>query len=593
MKKIFYLIILLQVYLNNANAQMFRWAIMPQYDKIEIAEGCSMLIGDSLSTKILWDLNGKRVGTTKDYIHNFYENNAVTTVNGTDKITGFYNSDGKFYKLDGDSVTYDYPYFSDGYLLVKSNNNYRYINKEGEEASFGTFVKMYPFSNGFASCLTYESIEKRKSPYYCYITTDKRLIEFKYNEKSYEKEDVEFLSSINDEGVGIAIIKHKLFYFNITSCSLEPIFANKQETNIKRQLVVDSDRNKYYLDTNDSIIIRGLGHKKEYVTFVFDKRLRPLKIYFSNDSTIIYNDKETKKNVYDSSIASFKSEDNKFGLTYNKSKILPAQFENISHAINDYVIVCKNHKWGMIKYEKDLKYNIIINEGKDISFRHKDVSTSIKLELPAIISADKCRFNIDEKYGCHIDKLSIETKNTENGNYVLYKCKLTIPDSLPDVLTDITYPVKIKYDDIEYPTSNIKTKAWHYKYINVDIDDETKVVNEGNLTFNINISVDKQPGENDYPFEPQIMSDTLHSELHKISETRYKCHIFNLAEGLNNITISIIEEGCPPSIFSYEITYNKPVKKSRNKPAIQENVKIEKKITKKKEIKKELPYIPI
>ena len=234
-----------------------------------------------------------------------------------------------------------------------------------------------------------------------------------------------------------------------------------------------------------------------------------------------------------------------------------------------------------------------MHNGKDIAFRHKDVATTIKLELPVIISADKCRFDIDEKHGCIIDKISLETKNTENGNYVQYNCNLTIPDSLPDVITEIQYPVQITYDGLKYPIVPIKTKAWHYKYINVDLDETETTLEQGNVSFTINISADKQPGENDYPFEVEIKTDSLQTELAKISETRYKCKLFALAEGINNVNINILENGCPPSVFPFEITYIKPVKKTRNKPEVKEEVKIEKKVKAKEPVKPVGPILPI
>jgi len=78
-----------------------------------------------------------------------------------------------------------------------------------------------------------------------------------------------------------------------------------------------------------------------------------------------------------------------------------------------------------------------------------------------------------------------------------------------------------------------------------------------------------------------------------IRETRYKCELFALAEGINNVNVNILEDGCPPSVFPFEITYVKPVKKSRNKPAIKEGVKIEKKVQTKEPLKQEGPILPI
>ena len=573
------------------NAQMARWIMQPVYDKIYMASGAPLLISDSLGTKSIWNIDGKKIGVTNDVIHPFKEGLSVTTKKNTNIVTGFYNNQGKFIPLKNYSLSYNEPFFNNGFLLVKSDAGYCFINKNGEEVRFGNFVKMYPFNNGFATCFTYEQIDKLKNPYYTYITADNSPLTFSYNDKTFDKEDVNFLSSINDEGIGVAIIKNKVYLFDGIVRKLEPVFSNKAETNIKRQVTVDGGINEFLIDMNDSIVIRGEGNKSEFVTFNFDKFLRPTKIYYS-DRTAEYKQKKSKSEKYESPLSPIKS-DEKYGLCYNGEITLPAQFDEVAFCLNNFAVVCVNDKWGMLVYDKALKYKLIMHNGKDIAFRHKDVTTTIKLELPAIISADKCRFDMAENIGCTIDKISIETKNTENGNYVQYNCNLTIPDSLPDVVTEIQYPIQITYDGLKYPITPIKTKAWHYKYMNVDLDETETTLDNGNVSFTINVSVDKQPGENDYPFEVDIKADSLQTKLVKISETRYKCELFALAEGINNVNVNILEDGCPPSVFPFEITYVKPVKKSRNKPAIKENVKIEKKVQTKEPLKQEGPILPI
>jgi len=575
----------------SMNAQMTRWIMQPGYDKIYIASGAPLLISDSLDTSSIWSIKGKKIAVTNDVIHPFKEGLSVTTKKNSEEITGFFNSQGKFTSLKNYSVTYDEPFFRDGFLLVQSNNRYCFININGEEERFGYYVKMYPFNNGFATCFTYEQVDKLKNPYYTYVTADNSPITFSYNNKVFDKKDVEFLSSVNDEGVGIAIIKHKVYLFDKNARKLEPVFANKTETNIKRQVSVDGELNEYLMDMKDSIIIRGKGSKTEFVRFNFDKFLRPTKIYYA-DRTEEYKHKTVKAEKYSSPFSPFKSNE-KYGLNYKDETVLPEQFDEIGFCLNDFAVVRIDDKWGMLTFDPNLKYRLIMHNGKDIAFRHKDVATTIKLELPVIISADKCRFDVDERHGCIIDKISLETKNTENGNYVQYNCNLTIPDSLPDVITEIQYPVQITYDGLKYPIVPIKTKAWHYKYINVDLDETETTLEQGNVSFTINISADKQPGENDYPFEVEIKTDSLQTELAKISETRYKCKLFALAEGINNVNINILENGCPPSVFPFEITYIKPVKKSRNKPEVKEEVKIEKKVKAKEPAKTEGPILPI
>ena len=62
-----------------------------------------------------------------------------------------------------------------------------------------------------------------------------------------------------------------------------------------------------------------------------------------------------------------------------------------------------------------------------------------------------------------------------------------------------------------------------------------------------------------------------------MSEIRHKCKVYSLKEGVNNIVIQILEQGCPPASFPFEVEYYKPVAKTRNKPAEKEKVTIKKK----------------
>mgnify|MGYP003293621150 CR=1 FL=1 len=126
---------------------------------------------------------------------------------------------------------------------------------------------------------------------------------------------------------------------------------------------------------NDSIVIRGEGNKSEFVTFNFDKFLRPTKIYYS-DRTAEYKQKKSKSEKYESPLSPIKS-DEKYGLCYNGEITLPAQFDEVAFCLNNFAVVCVNDKWGMLLYDKALKYKLIMHNGKDIAFRHKDVTTTI------------------------------------------------------------------------------------------------------------------------------------------------------------------------------------------------------------------------
>ncbi len=569
-----------------ANAQMARWIMKPAYDTIYIASGAPLIIVNSAETSYLWNFEGVKLASTKDDIHPFREGYAVTTRKGTDIITGFFDTRGMFTKLkDYCNVAYSYPYFSNGYLLVKRGRIYTFINTNGTEQPFTSFIKAYPFNKGLATCFTYKSVEKFKGPYYWYTTINNTPVLFHYGGKVFNKEDVQFLSSLTDDGMGIAIIKQKVYWFDDNTGRLSPIFAKREETNIKRQVSVEGGIHEFAIHKNDTIIVQGKGGREDFISFVFDKMLKLIKINYADRSDDDFKEAIEPETQYTSAFSAIKGSDNKYGLAHKGAEVLPAQFERVGLLLNDFAVVRSNGKWGMLTYDTTLTYRLVMHEGKDIAFRHREVVTAIRLVLPSVISADKCRFDVGEQFGCVLDKISLETKNTENGNYVQYKCILTIPDSLPDVLTDIEYPVQITYDGLRYQTESIKARAWHHKYINVDVDEKETTIQQGDVSFTINITVDRLSGENDYPFEATIHTDSLKTdtvrkpEIFKISETRYKCNLYSLAEGVNNVNIRIVESGCPPYVFPFEITYIKPVEPSLDTPEVQEDVKIERKNT--------------
>lgn len=574
MKKIILLLFLLQtsVFLH---AQMARWVMHTAYDRIYMDPCAPVLFCDSLHTTSLWNLDGKRLAITADEVHPFVEGFAVTSVKGSDQLTGFYDVNGRFVAVSDYSIAYSHYGFSDGFLLVKDNWGYYFINSKGEKANLASHYKMYPFNGGVASCQTFKDVEKRKNPYYVYLSTDNQVTGFTLRGKPVDHEDVQFLSSLSDDGMGIAIIKEKVYLYNKSKETLVPAFAGKSEESMKKQLTVDGDASEYLRDMNDSIVLLARGNKKETVSFVFDKCLKPTRIHFI-DQVIEFKEKKQKAFEPTSSFVTMSDDRKKVGIKRGDQVILPSQFDEVAFCFNNYFVVRQNGKWGMVYYDEALNFRLTMHGGKNISFRHKEVDSDVKLELPAMMSADKCRFAIDEKEGCAIDKISIETKNTENGNYVYYKCRLTIPNGLPDVLTEIQYPVQITFDGLIYPIVLLKTKAWHYKYINVVLDEAETTFGQGNVSFTLNIQVDKQPGDDDYPFQVSVLSDSLQSELVKISEMRYQCKLYALAEGLNHICVNIQEVGCPPSVFPFDITYVKPVEKKGKTPAMKEAVTIEK-----------------
>ena len=558
MKKKCMVILLVQLAMC-AHAQMLRWTMRPAYEKISLASGVPLLLSDSLGTTALWDFNGKKLAQTTDRVHDFHEGLAVVTKRGSDDIYGVYQADGKLFRIDNFKVAHGYPYYADGYLLAKQNQHYFFLDKEGNKENFGLFINMYPFVGGLASCFTYEDFSRLKNPYYTFISVDKQPVVFSYKNKMVDKEDVEFLSSLSDEGKALVIIKHKLFYYDHETRMLSPVMTDEDDVTKRKQLYVDGHVEEFKTENNDSIYITARGNKKDVVTFVFDEICRPVKAIYPNN-TIGFTTKKPVEQSFPSSLRAEKSSE-RFGLKHGNDMVLYPQLEDCSFGFIDNMVVKMNGKWGLLTYDPSIDFRVRFNKGNDIAFRHRTFETVVRVDLPSVISSKDCQFTIDPRFGCEIDKTSIQSRDTENGNYVQYNCILTIPDSLPDVLTDVIYPVHLSYDGLVVPAKPVTVKAWHYKYISVDLSGIDTEVSKGNVAFILNVTVEKNPGDPDYPFEVAMKSSSTLYKLEKLSECRYKCRLFSLKEGSNPFTIEVTEKGCMPSVFPFELTYVKP---SRN-----------------------------
>lgn len=596
MKKTIFILSALFV-VDVACGQVAKWLIPPVYDNIQMAKGEKLIITDSLNNRTLWTQSGERLTTiTDNQLFPFKDGYAVTTTIGGNLITGFFDRKGNHKEIPPCHVTYSMPYFSDNYLLVYKDNYYRFVNTKGE-ISMGEYVDAYPFSNGYASCRTYANFEKLKDPYYLLISKEWKQIGFSYEGKLFEDDDIDFISSVNDMNIAIVVAKHKLYFFNGKDKSLSPIFAKKHESNIKTQAKLDGDISECLKKESDTVsVLRAKCGKSDYIQIQFDKLMIPQSITYADGEETVYDKKQEVEIPQETSLIIVK-EGQEYGVNWGKEmEVLPPQFDEIITCFKDRALVRLNGKCGMLKLNKDLKFSITINDGEKIGFKHKKYKTTIRMDMPNIISTENAWVEVDSKSGCEVDLPSGEKKETSFGNNIRYDCVLSIPDSLSDEMygdfrNEITYPTIVCYDGLKSPVIPYKVMAWHYKYYNVDEIESERIIKDGVLSFTFNINAERNPGDEYYPLKPTIqLDDSLDYDLDKISETRYKCKVINLREGNNNIVVQVLEEGCPPVSFPFEVFYTKPVAKTRNKPEVKESVEITKK-TKKAKSTEESPSL--
>lgn len=579
---LFYLVITL-----GLKAQIARWLIPPLYEKIQLVDGVDAIMTEADGIKTIWTMDGQKLITTPDDIYPFQEGIALCVKPGTSTISTAYKQNGESLDFKGANVAHAYPFFSSGKLLIMHGDYYRYVDASGRVGE-KQYTEAFPYFNGYAVCDTYLNFEKQKD--ICHFLLDDKdcIVNFSFQEKEFDSDDLQFISSINDENIGVVVIKQRVYLFNGQDRKLSPVFINDNPSqSLKEQAKLTSDIEQCYVQNSDSTYtLTAKCGKSGFVAIVFDLMRRPKSI-IRNETEYFFKMKEKTKKVLESPLKAYK-EDKVWGLSWDEAgEMLPPQFDNIIACFSNKALVQLNGKAGMLELFKDESFKLKMNKGDDIAFRHQKIETSIRADFPTFLSSNNVSIEIDPRTGCDIDKTSKENKNTESGNYVQYNCVLNIPSNLPDELTTIEYPVTVHYDGLKSSQIPFKVNAWHYKYFVVDVDDSQTALENGTVSFVFNINAERIASDGVYPTIVQILTDSLQYEYEKMSEIRHKCKVFSLKEGINNITIQVLEQGCPPAAFPFEVEYHKPVEKTKNKPAEKEKVTIKKKENKPSVVKKE------
>ena len=576
-----------------ASGQIAKWMIKPDYDNMFIAAGTDLIVTDSLGIQTaLWTLDGKCLVRTDSDIHPFRDGLAVTTQRGTVALRGFYTDSGAFVPVKGGPfhIARMYPYLSGGHLLVEVPDAglFRYVNTEGTPSG-RYFVDAYPFFNGFASSWYYLNPEKMKDLYPCLLTEDMQPVPFSFNGKMIAPNDVEFLSSVNDEGLGVIVAKKKVYLFHAEDQSLSALGPTENSFNLKEQAKVETEFVQAFVQDSDTTwTFGGKCGKAGFVQLWFDQMKRPVAIRYVNGERV-FKKHEKEVRELDSPLRATVVDD-KYGIVWDGQEQLPPQFEDFPACFGDKAIVRIADKYGMLQMQREEQFQLSMYKGKDIPFKHQTFETTLRLDLPSYIPAEKASIEVDPSSGCEIDRTSGEARNTQFGNFVQFDCVLHIPDSLPDEETvELVYPTRVLYQGLVSSVIPLKVNAWHYKYFVVDVIDSETALDKGSLSFTFNINAERAQGEDIYPTVVNVQADSLSCALEKYSETRYKCRVQELREGLNNIVVQVIEQGCPPVSFPFEIFYTKPVAKTRNQPEVEEEVVIKKKES--RSVKRTIPRV--
>lgn len=549
-----------------AKSQVASWLISPAYDNINKVVGADLVVTDSVGETSLWSFEGKRIFKTAETLFPFQEDVALVTKRSTTEIIGFVTTRGEYITLDNCLVVHEYPYFSDRLLAVKNMNDdfYSYIDKRGRRA-IKNCTSAYPFCNGFAKSEAYQGDTKTN----LLLDRNGRPVKFTYNGQRFDNENVGFISSVNDEGLAVLVYDQKVYLFDGNTQEIKPVYALEGDSNPDNQAKVGSNSWKMIGGGESELSAESNGKK---VVFTFNNLCQPTEMVADGR---VKTYKENERQVWKPQTVLEVSDDGEvYGIDINGKQVLPPQFPYVPSCFDNKAFVNINGKKGMLQVNEGEKFEFSMNKGNDIGFRHQRVETTLRVDMPSVISAKTATIEMASGSGCELDVTSRDAKTTDFGSSVQYGCMLTIPKNLTDETTDVEYMARVCYDGLQSALITFVAKEWYYKYFNIDIDDVETIIKNGNLLFTFNISADKAPGEEDYPSTVSIKANDLPVKLEKLSETRYRCSVTGLRAGVNQVIIQIQEPGCPISEYPFEVSYTKPAPQTTSEPAVKENVVI-------------------
>ena len=260
------------------------------------------------------------------------------------------------------------------------------------------------------------------------------------------------------------------------------------------------------------------------------------------------------------------------GLYWDTTELLPPQLDQVTTCYADIAFVRQDNRYGAIKAYSDGGFNISINDGKPVAFRHRTQSATVTVTMPEGIPVGEARLIVPRDAGLDIDPGSVS--RGDDGT-LRYEGLLYMPESLTDRFYDdgsqneTSYPLSVSYDGLLSPVIDVKVKALHEEYHTISVDPKSITVStDGQLQFLFTVTADTVPDEEPTPVDVSLQADGLQWNVEQLSDTKYRGIVNDLYDGDNTITVKVEEQGCPPLFHRFSANYKKPVeKKSKPRPA--------------------------
>ena len=572
MKKKLCIVLMLFSGIFVSNAQIAQWVLRPVYDTMYVPVNTPLIVVDSLGsyTRVL-DFEGNLLSQFEDkVIHDFREGIAVVTERGSSNLSGFLEKGGRFSEITKTTLQVDksWPFFSDGRLLVKTPNKgyYRYMDKNGKCSNY--YPKAFPFFNGYAKCEQFENMEREKGRIQCLVTPNMTPVDFTYNGKRIKVTDLDFVSSVNDDGIAIVVADRRVFLYDADSALMKPLCSRKDIHNKRDQAKLYDKEINQCLSENKKAKEWALRVESGNTSFsiIFDEFMKLKAICYPDDPKPESFGVSVEERTEPKTTLSVIREGRVLGLKRDDKEVLAPQFENVYACFGDKAIVKKNGKCGLLKVVPRGKFVVSIDGNDRIPFAHKEKEANIRVEFPSFIPSEKVSIKTDDSSNIRIDKYSKEGKNTHEGNYVQYSCLLNIPEILfEEEAAKESYTLQIVYDEFTSPEIAVEKEVKLCRNWDVKVDERSRQLKGDSLIFDCSLEYsDLQERNPKYNVKVIAQPESLCRKF-SFNDTRFRC-IVKVHEGINEISLYLEEEDFPASSFPVLFEYRPKIEASKENP---------------------------
>lgn len=535
-------------------AQLASWCMAPEYDNVELV-GTDLYRAEKDGVTSLWTLQGKKIADMEGTKLMPFKDGIALVVDATDPtlLKALVDSKGVMTDMSryGYVVDPDYPYYSDGYLLVRNRQDYVYLNKQGQ-STFGPFAMAYPFSDGVASVRAYQGADRNnKDLFWAYVAET-----FPTFPDDYKFDEVVFNSSFSD-GKAISIVGKDAYLLTIDSAmnvTSTPIYFS--ETEDPKNLVTVAKKDLDGEWNNDILTIQGKN-----ALLQFDRNLRPTAVKFMDAPNITFNpvDSQTVKLVTD--LEPFTDKNNKMGIKMDGTTFLSGQFDDVASCIgNQAIVTTKDGKKGVVRIDKEGGVQLRLNNDDNIGFSHRYAVVKLTGTFPSYMDVDKAIL-VSTSPECEIlSETRRETKNVEC-NTLSYDCRLEIPENLSDTLQNHDYYFALSYNGLTSVSHKVSVPQWYMQFYEVEFGKTAFKLN-GQNSLNVDFELTKSDlapadGNNYFKSVELVSKDSIAApSLNKINENRYSFSLPVVGRDHADLAIRITEAGCPSIEYPFEINFS-------------------------------------